>query len=124
MTNYKNIDDYIQQFPADIQEILNIFRRTIKQSAPDAVEKISYQMPTFYYLGNLVHFAVSSNHFGFYPSPSGIENFKDELQNYKYSKGAIQFPKDKELPIELIKKIVEFRVKENEQKAISIKKKI
>ncbi len=123
MTKVNTIDEYIEQFSMDIQEKLNEFRKAIKDVAPDATEKISYQMPTFYYYGNLVHFAVSTNHYGFYPSPSGIENFKNELSNYKFSKGAIQFPKDEPLPIDLIQKIVKFRLNENKEKFDSKKKK-
>jgi len=81
--------------------------------APDAVEKISYQMPTFYLNGNLVHFAAYSKHIGFYPTPSGIAQFKKDLSGYKHAKGSVQFPLDNALPIELITKIVEFRIKEN-----------
>lgn len=107
------IDEYIKKFPEDIQEKLEKLRQVIGESAPDAVEKISYGMPTFYLNGNLVHFAAYSGHIGFYPAPSGIEAFKDELSLYKTSKGAIQFPINEELPLELIKKIVQFRVGEN-----------
>lgn len=107
------IDEYIKKFPEDIQEKLEKLRQLIGENAPDAVEKISYGMPTFYLNGNLVHFAAYSGHIGFYPAPSGIEAFKDELSLYKTSKGAIQFPINEELPLELIKKIVQFRVGEN-----------
>ena len=107
------IDEYIKKFPEDIQGKLEKLRQVIGENAPDAVEKISYGMPTFYLNGNLVHFAAYSGHIGFYPAPSGIEAFKDELSLYKTSKGAIQFPINEELPLELIKKIVLFRVGEN-----------
>lgn len=107
------IDEYIKKFPEDIQGKLEKLRQVIGENAPDAVEKISYGMPTFYLNGNLVHFAAYSGHIGFYPAPSGIEAFKDELSLYKTSKGAIQFPINEELPLELIKKIVQFRVGEN-----------
>lgn len=107
------IDEYIEGFTEDIQQMLNELRRAISETAPDAVEKISYKMPTYYLRGNLVHFAAQSKHIGFYPAPSGIEAFKEELKDYKTSKGAIQFPIGKPLPIELIKKIVRFRVDEN-----------
>lgn len=89
----------------------------IKESAPDAEEKISYQMPTFALHGNLVHFAAHKNHIGFYPTPSGIEAFKEELSEYKGAKGSVQFPIDKSLPYELLSKIVKFRVAENIRKA-------
>lgn len=108
-----NIDDYIASFPQEVQVILEKLRQTIRQAAPDATEKISYQMPTFYLNGNLVHFAAYKNHIGFYPAPSGIVAFQDELTKYKTSKGAIQFPINEALPLALVKKIVAFRVKEN-----------
>jgi uncharacterized protein YdhG (YjbR/CyaY superfamily) len=108
-----NIDTYISQYPAHIQDILMKLRQVIKAAAPDATEKISYQMPTFYLNGNLVHFAAYKNHIGFYPAPSGIETFREELTKYRTSKGAIQFPIDQPLPWTLIKRIVQYRVKEN-----------
>ncbi len=108
-----NIDDYIASFPQEVQVILEKLRQTIRQAAPDATEKISYQMPTFYLNGNLVHFAAYKNHIGFYPAPSGIVAFQDELTKYRTSKGAIQFPINEPLPLALVKKIVQFRVKEN-----------
>jgi uncharacterized protein YdhG (YjbR/CyaY superfamily) len=114
---FNTIDDYIATFPKDIQEKLQEMRATIKETAPDAEEKISYQMPTFYLKGNLVHFAAFKNHIGFYPVPTGIEKFKKELSAYKTSKGAVQFPLDKPLPVDLIRKIVKFRVAENMKKA-------
>ncbi|HHU80922.1 MAG TPA: hypothetical protein GXZ35_06260 [Acholeplasmataceae bacterium] len=119
----KNIDDYIKGFSTEIQEKLQSIRKTIAEAAPEAIEKISYQMPTFYFHGNLVHFAAFKNHIGFYPAPSGIANFLDELLDYKTSKGAVQFPLDKPIPFDLISKIVKFRVKENKQKNIAKKRK-
>jgi uncharacterized protein YdhG (YjbR/CyaY superfamily) len=110
---FRSMDEYIATFPAEIQIILEELRATIKTSAPDAEEKISYQMPTFFLKGNLVHFAAHKNHIGFYPTPSGIETFKQELSVYKNAKGSVQFPIDKPLPLELIGKIVRFRVDEN-----------
>ena len=109
----QSIDEYILQFPPEIQEILQMLRKVIKESAPDAKEKISWRMPTFELHGNLVHFAAFKNHIGFYPSPSGIDNFKQELSEYKGAKGSIQFPIKKTIPYELISKIVKFRVSEN-----------
>jgi uncharacterized protein YdhG (YjbR/CyaY superfamily)/predicted GIY-YIG superfamily endonuclease len=109
-----SIDDYIAQFPADVQNKLNELRCVINKAAPNAAEKISYGMPTFYLHKNLVHFAAFKKHIGFYPSPSGIEAFKDELSIYKTSKGTVQFPLDKPLPLDLITRIVEFRVAENQ----------
>ncbi len=108
-----NIDDYIATFPQEVKVTLEMLRQTIRKAAPDATEKISYQMPTFYLNGNLVHFAAFKKHIGFYPAPSGISEFQDELVKYKTSKGAIQFPIDSALPHTLVKKIVQFRVKEN-----------
>lgn len=95
----ETIDKYISEFPKDIQEKLENIRKTIQEAAPEASEKISYAMPTFYLNGNLVHFAAFKKHIGFYPAPSGIKNFKDKLLEYKTSKGAIQFPFDKKNPI-------------------------
>lgn len=94
-------------------------RRVIKESAPDAEEKISWRMPTFVLHGNLVHFAAHKNHIGFYPGSSGIDAFKDKLSEYKGSKGAVQFPIGKPLPYELISEIVKFRVAENTEQAQS-----
>ncbi|MGJ7919711.1 iron chaperone [Neobacillus sp. LXY-4] len=112
-----SIDEYISQFSPEVQEKLKKLRTVISDSAPEAVEKISYQMPTFALHGNLVHFAAHSNHIGFYPAPSGIEAFKDELSEYKGAKGSVQFPFEKPLPFELISKIVKYRVEENKNKA-------
>ncbi|WHY75417.1 DUF1801 domain-containing protein [Neobacillus sp. WH10] len=114
---FKTIDDYILQFSLEVQENLETVRNVIKESAPDAVEKISYQMPTFYFHGNLVHFAAHKKHIGFYPTSSGIAAFKHELSEYKSSKGAVQFPFGKPIPYELISEIVKFRVAENIKKA-------
>lgn len=116
-TNFASIDEYIATFPEDIQEILQTIRVTIHAAAPDATEKISYQMPTFYLKGNVVHFAVFQNHIGFYPAPSGIEAFEAELAKYKTSKGAAQFPLNEPLPLDLIRQVVEYRVAENLKKA-------
>jgi uncharacterized protein YdhG (YjbR/CyaY superfamily) len=112
-TGFDSIDDYIAFFPAEIQEILEEMRATIKAAAPDAEEKISYQMPTFALKGNLVHFAAFKNHIGFYPAPTGIEKFKKDLSAYQGSKGSVQFPLGQPIPYNLISKIVKFRVKEN-----------
>jgi uncharacterized protein YdhG (YjbR/CyaY superfamily) len=112
-TTPANIDEYIATFPSEVQVILEKLRQTIRKAAPDATEKISYQMPTFYLNGNLVHFAAFKKHIGFYPAPSGITAFQDALMEYKTSKGAIQFPINEPLPFPLVKKIVAFRVKEN-----------
>ena len=120
---YNNIDEYISTFPGDIQAILQKVRLTIREAAPQAQEAISYQMPTFKLEGNLVHFAAHPKHIGFYPAPSGIEHFQNELTGYVTSKGAIQFPIDQPIPFDLIGRIVKFRVQENLEKAASKKKK-
>jgi uncharacterized protein YdhG (YjbR/CyaY superfamily) len=111
-----SIDEYIAQFPAEIQQKLQEIRAVIHAAAPEATEKISYQMPTFCLHGNLVHFAAFKKHIGFYPVPSGIAAFEEELAPYKRSKGAVQFPLDEPIPTELIGRIVQFRVAENLQK--------
>ena len=108
-----DIDEYIAAFPPEVQVILEQLRQTIHEEAPDATEKLSYQMPTFYFNGNLVHFAAYQHHIGFYPTPSGILAFREELKRYKTSKGAVQFPIDEPLPLKLIKQMVKFRVQEN-----------
>jgi len=107
------IDEYIAQFPEDVQQILVKIRAVIRESAPGAVEKISYQMPGFYLNGNLVWFGAHQHHIGFYPKPSAIEAFEKDLSTYKVSKGAVQFPLDKAMPYELISQMVKFRVAEN-----------
>ncbi len=108
-----SIDAYIAGFPPDVQAILQQIRRTIHEAAPDAQEAISYQMPTFKLKGNLVHFAAFKNHIGFYPVPSGIAAFQDELAVYKQGKGSVQFPLDQPVPYDLIRRIVVFRAQEN-----------
>lgn len=113
----KSIDEYIAKFPADIQILLEQMRSTIRNAAPDASEKISYQMPTFFLKGNLVHFAALKNHIGFYPTPSAIVKYEKELKEYISTKGAVQFPLGKPLPLKLVTKMVEFRVEENLKKA-------
>lgn len=114
---YKTIDEYITLYPPEIQEILNSMRKVIKECAPLAEEKISYQMPAFAQHGILVYFAACKNHIGFYPTASGIEAFNEELSEYKKSKGAVQFPINKPIPFELVSRIVRYRVAENLKKA-------
>ncbi|NTU74030.1 hypothetical protein HGB07_07795 [Candidatus Roizmanbacteria bacterium] len=113
----KSIDEYIAGFPQDIRETLETIRATIRAAAPDAEEKISYQMPTFTLKGNLVHFAAYKNHIGFYPTPSGIEQFRQDLSVYDCAKGTVRFPLNKPVPLVLISRIVKFRVEENLVKA-------
>lgn len=110
---FNGIDDYISTFPQNIQEILQKLRKTISKAAPNAEETISYQMPTFKLKRNLVHFAAYKNHIGFYPTPSAIEAFKKELSSYETSKGTIKFPLNKPIPFDLVKRIVEFRLRED-----------
>jgi len=107
------IDEYISSFPKNIQKILREIKRSLREAAPEAEEAISYQIPTFKLNGNLVHFAAFKNHIGFYPGSKAINMFKKEIASYKSSKGAIQFPIDKAMPLTLIKKIVRYRVKES-----------
>jgi uncharacterized protein YdhG (YjbR/CyaY superfamily) len=115
-TDVTTIDQYIQEFPPEVKAILSELRSTIRQAAPQAAEKISYGVPTFYLNGNLVHFAAFKHHIGFYPGPSGIAHFKKELAKYKSAKGSVQFPLDEPLPLQLIAKIVAFRVGESSRK--------
>jgi uncharacterized protein YdhG (YjbR/CyaY superfamily) len=112
----RDIDEYIANFPTDTQAILQKIRQIIKTAAPDAQETINYQMPTFTLNGNLVHFAAFEKHIGFYPTPSGIEKFKKDIDPYKNAKGSVQFPLDQPIPYELIRKITEFRVQEQQVK--------
>ena len=119
----KTIDEYIASFPQEIQEILEKIRLTIQNAAPEAEEAIKYQMPTFTLYGNLVHFAAYKKHIGFYPVPSGIEKFKEELSAYEGGKGSVRFPLDKPIPYDLIRKIVAFRMQENLERAKAKQKK-
>jgi len=114
---FTSIDEYIATFPGEVQLLMEELRATIKAAAPEAKEKISYQMPTFFLKGNLVHFAAYKKHIGFYPTPSGIQAFQNELSIYKGAKGSVQFPLDKPLPLELIGRIVRYRVAENLERA-------
>lgn len=111
------IVNYIGRFPPDVQEKLNAMRTVILSVAPNAIEKISYGIPTFYVNGNLVHFAAFKNHIGFYPGASGVAYFQEELDGYPLSKGTIQFPLDKPIPLELVKRITAFRLEENLSKS-------
>ena len=115
-SGFTSIDEYIAAFPEETQKILEELRAVIKAAVPEAKEKISYQMPTFDLNGNLVHFAAFKNHIGFYPTPSGIEAFKQELSGYAGAKGSVQFPINQPLPLDLIRRIVEYRVAENKAK--------
>ncbi len=112
-----NVDQYILHFPPTTQKLLQQLRKLIRKAAPKAKEVISYGMPAYKLNGMLVYFAGYKKHIGFYAVPSGIAAFKKELENYKTSKGTIQFPLDKPLPLVLVSKIVKFRIKENKEKA-------
>lgn len=112
-TTPRNIDEYIARFPPEVQEILEKIRKTIRKAAPDAEERISYQMPAFTLKGDLVYFAAFKEHIGFYPRSTAIEKFKKELSAYEGAKGTVRFPLDRAIPLALITRIVKFRVKEN-----------
>ncbi len=112
----KTIDEYIAACPPDVQPILNQIRAVIHEAAPGAAEKISYQMPAFELNGILVGFGLHTRHIGFYPTGEGIEAFKDQLSSYKISKGAVQFPLDQPIPYDLIRKMVAYRVAQNQKK--------
>jgi uncharacterized protein YdhG (YjbR/CyaY superfamily) len=118
-----DIDEYISDFPKETQLLLSEMRETISKAAPAAEEIISYGMPAFKLNGVLVYFAGYKNHIGFYPTASGIEQFKKEISKYKNAKGSVQFPLDQNLPLNLISRIVKFRVSENLLKAKLKKKK-
>ncbi|MDR0486316.1 MAG: DUF1801 domain-containing protein [Elusimicrobiota bacterium] len=113
----KTIDEYIETFEPKIQKTLKEIRKFIKKEAPQASEKISFGLPSFYLNGNLLHFAAFKNHYGFFPSPSGIYAFEKELIPYRAGKGSLHFPLDQPIPWAIIKKITQFRVKENLDKA-------
>jgi uncharacterized protein YdhG (YjbR/CyaY superfamily) len=119
----ETIDEYISGFPPDVQEKLTRIRSIIHDAAPQAEETIKYQIPTFVLNGNLVHFAAFKSHIGLYPTPSGIEKFKDELIDVEISKGTIRFPLDRPIPYDLISEIVSFRVQENLDRAAAKSKK-
>ncbi len=112
-----SIDAFIAQFPPEIQQVLESVRQTIHHAAPDAQEKISYGIPTFTLKGNLVHFSAYQHHIGFYPGAQAIVDFADDLKPYETSKGTVKFPLDKPIPLDLIKKITEYRVQANQAKA-------
>ncbi|HUI00879.1 MAG TPA: DUF1801 domain-containing protein [Nitrososphaerales archaeon] len=108
-----DVDAYIAAFPKEVQTLLTQMRRTIRSAAPEAREAISYRIPTFKLNGNLVHFAAFKDHIGFFPTSSGVSAFRKDLTRYKTARGTIQFPLDQPLPLDLVKKITLFRVKEN-----------
>lgn len=116
MNTYHNVDDYLEQFSGTTRSKLDDIRNIIRATAPEAVEKISYGIPTFEYHGNLVHFAGYKTHIGFYPGSGPIKEFANELSSYDTAKGTIRFPLDKPLPTKLIAKIVTYRIKQNSAK--------
>ncbi len=117
-TAIKDIDSYIALYPPDVRKLLEQVRSTIRKAAPDAQEKIGYGIPTFTLHGNLFHFGGFKNHIGFYPGPGAIVAFEKKLSAYETSKGAIQFPIDKPMPLGLITKMVKYRVAQNKERAV------
>ncbi|MFN7691952.1 MAG: iron chaperone [Bacteroidota bacterium] len=116
-----DIETYIQQFPDEVQEILQTIRKLINDNAPGANEHFAYGMPAFkLYKKPLVYFAAFKNHIGFYATPSGHTEFQEELSKYRHGKGSVQFPLDKPIPYKLIERIVKFRVTENYERAINL----
>jgi uncharacterized protein YdhG (YjbR/CyaY superfamily) len=111
------IDEYIADFPKDVQERMEKVRKAIRKAAPAAEEAIKYQIPTFVLKGNLIHFGGYKNHIGLYPGSRPVEKFKDELSRYEISKGTVRFPFDKPLPLGLIGRITKFCVQRNLAKA-------
>ncbi len=117
-----DVDSYISGYPPTVQKMLKQLRAAVRKAAPKAEESISYMMPAYKLNGPLVYFGAYEKHIGFYPTGSGVAAFQKEIASYKSSKGAIQFPLDQPLPLELVEKIVKFKAKENMMKA-EIKKK-
>jgi uncharacterized protein YdhG (YjbR/CyaY superfamily) len=113
----QEVESFISRYPAEVQEILYKIRSIIKEVAPDAQEKLNYGIPTFTLNGNLVHYSGFKDHIGFYPTPSGVEKFKKQLSKYEGAKGSVKFPLDQPIPYDLIRKIAEFRVKEQRAKS-------
>ena len=114
---FKTVDEYISTFQPGTKGILEEVRKTVKEAAPQAKEVISYNMPAIKMNGVLVYYAAYKEHIGFYPTASPIDIFKNEISAYKWSKGAVQFPIDKPMPLDLISKIVKFRVQQDSEKA-------
>lgn len=119
---FTTIDEYIALYPEDVQQILSKIRAVIHAAAPEATEKISYQMPTFYLNGNLIHFAAYPHHIGLYPTPNGVEAFEEALSKYPQGKGSVQFPLDQPIPYDLIDEIARFRAEQNRAKSPKKKK--
>ncbi len=108
----KELEDYFLQFPSQVQTKLFALRELVLKVAPMAQEKLSYGMPTYHFIENLVHFAAYKTHIGFYPTPSAIVAFEKDIASYKHAKGSVQFPLNEELPMQLIEKMVQFRLNE------------
>jgi uncharacterized protein YdhG (YjbR/CyaY superfamily) len=119
----QTIDEYMADYPADAQAVMQRMRDLVHEIAPEATEKISYGIPTFVLDQNLVHFAAYEHHIGFYPTSSGIAHFAEELKDYETSKGTVRFPLDKPIPYDLVRRITEFRVAENRARAQAKKSK-
>lgn len=113
LNNINTIDQYIEQFSDSTKDKLIALRKLIHEEAPGVVEKMSWKMPTFYLHGNLVHFAVFKKHIGLYPGPDAIESFKQQLTAYKTSKGAVQFPIDQPIPLDLVRDMVRYQVEQS-----------
>lgn len=113
MKEYKNVDAYIKAQPKPVQELLNKLRSTILKAAPQAEESISYGMPAYKFYGVLVYFGVFKNHIGFFPTPSAVVNFSQQLANYQTAKGTVHFEFDKPIPVKLVNDMVKFRIQEN-----------
>ena len=118
----QTIDEYIAHFPTTTQKVLQEIRETIQKAVPNAKETISYKMPEFKQNGILVYFAGYAKHIGFYPTALGIEAFKNEFRNYKWSKGAVQFPLDKPMPLDLIARITRFNAEKDLENVTNKKK--
>jgi uncharacterized protein YdhG (YjbR/CyaY superfamily) len=116
------IDEYITQYPTDVQEILGKIRTVIREAAPEAEEKISYGMPSFHLNGSLIYFAANKNHIGIYPKTPAVEKL-EELKDFKGTKGSVHFPLNQPIPYDLLRKIVQVRVEENSSKVSSRSKK-
>jgi len=110
------VEAYLNSFPEELRERMGELRRVISEAAPEAIQKISYAMPTWYYRGNLVHFACFARHIGFYPGAEGIAAFEKELGGFKHAKGSVQFPHDSPLPLDLVRRIAEYRYRQNREK--------
>lgn len=119
----ETVDEYIAGFPPNVRQKLEQIRSAVRALVPEAEETIKYRVPTFVLHENLVHFAAFANHIGFYPAPSGIAKFRNELSAYKTAKGSVQFPIDKPLPLDLVSKIVKFRAEEVRAKLAAKKRK-